>query len=242
MGPDKGRLSKRHGATSIGQFREDGYLPEALVNYLALLGWAYDGATDLFTVEDLVKKFSLDKVSSTPAVFDYPKLQWMNGEYVKQITLGDRVGLVMPHLEKAGLIEPPLDDDARSYVEKVVEVVGERLKVGEQIVDLAGFFFQDKLEYDPDAAEKFLKPHYVGPALKILEERLRALEDFDAAAIEPVMRGLATEMGLKARDLFQPVRIALTGSRHSPGLFEVMSLLGKEKTLSRLATARHTFS
>ena len=242
MGPDKGRLSKRHGATSIGQFRHDGYLPEALVNYLALLGWAYDGATDLFTVEELKEKFSLDKVSSTPAVFDYPKLQWMNGEYMKQRPVAERVAIVVPHLAKAGLVKTPLDDDGRTFVAKVVEVVGERLKVGEQIVELAGFFFRDKVEYDPQAAEKFLKAHYVGPALKILEERLRGLEEFNEAAIEPVMRGLVSEMGLKARDLFQPVRIALTGSRHSPGLFEVMTLLGKDKTLSRLETARHKFA
>jgi glutamyl-tRNA synthetase len=242
MGPDKGRLSKRHGATSIGQFKQDGYLPEALVNYLALLSWAFDGATDLFTVEDLKRKFSLEKVSSTPAVFDYPKLQWMNGEYMKQRSIGDRVDLVVPHLERAGLVKSPLDDDTRSFVEKVVEVVGERLKVGEQIVDLAGFFFKDEVEYDPAAAEKFLRPLHVGPAFKILEERLRALEEFDETTIDPVMRGLVSEMGLKARDLFQPVRIALTGSRKSPGLFEVMVILGKDKTLERLEIARHKFT
>lgn len=242
MGPDKSRLSKRHGATSIRQFELDGYLPDALVNYLALLGWAYDGATDMFEMEDLISKFSLEKVSSTPAVFDYAKLQWMNGEYMKRRSPHERLALAIPHLEKAGLIRTPLDEGMRSYVEKVVEVVGERLKVGRQIVDLAGFFLRDEIEYDPEAAQAFLTRHYVGPAFRILEERLRDLETFDVSTVEAVMRGLASEMGLKAGDMFQPVRIALTGSRHSPGLFEVMALLGKDRVLRRIEAARTRFS
>ncbi len=242
LGEDKTRLSKRHGATSVGQFKTDCYLPEAMVNYLALLGWAYDDKTELFSRDDLVQKFSLERVSSTGAVFDYAKLQWMNAEYMKHRSLDDKVTLVLPHLEAAGLITSPLDDEMMQFIRQLVEVVGERVKVANQIPEHVGFFFTEDVDYDPEAAEKFLKQHYVGPAFKILEERLSALEEFEQATIEPVMRGLVSEMGMKARDLFQPVRVALTGTRQSPGLFEVMVLLGKDKVLARLRRARKEFS
>jgi glutamyl-tRNA synthetase len=242
MGPDRARLSKRHGATSVGQFRDDGYVPEAMVNYLALLGWAYDDTTTLFEVKDLISKFSLDRVSSTPAVFDYAKLQWINGEHMKKRSVEDRVALVLPHLEKAGLVSAPLDDARRTYVAKVVEVVGERLKLAGQIVELAAFFFTDEVDYDSAAAEKFLKRHYIGPAFRLLEDRFAQLDEFTAAAIEPVMRGLVSDMGLKTGDLFQPVRVALTGSRHSPDLLQLMEVLGEEQVVKRLQHARHTFA
>jgi glutamyl-tRNA synthetase len=242
MGPDKARLSKRHGATAIGQFKADGYLPEAMINYFALLGWAYDDSTTLFEVQDLVSKFSLDKVSSTPAVFDYGKLQWINGEHMKKRPVEDRIGLVVPHLERAGLISAPVDHEKWAYVARVVDVVGERLKLGGQIVELAAFFFKDEVEYDSDAAEKFLKRHYIGAAFRLLEDRLEKLDDFTAATVEPVMRGLVSEMGLKTGDLFQPVRVAMTGARHSPDLLRLMEVLGKEQVLRRLRRARHTFA
>jgi glutamyl-tRNA synthetase len=241
MGPDKARLSKRHGATSVAQFRQDGYLPEALVNYLALLGWAYDDTAQIFSRDDLVSKFSLDRVGSTAAIFDYEKLQWMNGEYMKKKSMDEKADMVIPYLEKEGLISSPVEEELRAYTKRVVEVVGDRLKMAKQIGDLAGFFFMGEIEYDRDAAEKLLKRHYVGAAFRILEERLKALEEFDVAGIETVLRSLASEMGLKARDLFQPVRVALTGSRFSPGLFESMELLGRERVLERLLKARRTF-
>jgi glutamyl-tRNA synthetase len=242
MGTDGSRLSKRHGATSVGQFSEDGYLPEALVNYLALLGWAYDDKSELFDREDLIEKFSLEKVSSKSAVFDYDKLQWMNAEYMKHRKLDDKVELAIPHLEKSGLVDPPVEGEARTYVGRVVEALGDRLKIAKQIPELAAFFFKDRVEYETEAAEKFLKRHYVGPAFKLLEERLRKLGTFDQSTIEPVMKGLVSEMGLKTGDLFQPVRVALTGSRHSPGIYDVMMVLGKERVLARLDRARHEFS
>ena len=120
--------------------------------------------------------------------------------------------------------------------------MGDRLKIATQITGLAGFFFKDTVDYDPEAAEKFLKRHYIGPAFKLLEERLRDLDPFDQTTIEPVMKGLVSEMGLKTGDLFQPVRVALTGSRQSPGIYDVMMVLGKDRVLARLDHARHTFA
>jgi glutamyl-tRNA synthetase len=241
MGADGTRLSKRHGATAVGQFKEDGYLPEAMVNYLALLGWAFDDRTEIFTGGDLVAKFSLEKVSSKAAVFDYDKLRWMNAEYMKRRPVDDRVDLVVPHMERAGLIRMPVDEKTRSYLKRVVEVLGDRLKVAYEAPELASFFFVEPVVYDAQAAEKFLKRHYISPAFRLLEERLKAVDPFDPCGIEPVMKGLAAEMGLKTGDLFQPVRVALTGSRHSPGIYEVMTVLGKDRVLARLEQARHTF-
>jgi glutamyl-tRNA synthetase len=242
MGPDKARLSKRHGSTSIQQFMDDGYLPEAMVNYLALLGWSYDDSAQLFTIDDLVEKFSLERVSDNAAIFDYKKLQWMNGEYMKKRPVEERVQLVMPHLVAAGLVEEPVDGDRLAFVRKAVEVVGERLKMAADIVELSDFFFKDEVEYEEKAAEKFLTRHYVGPAFRMLEDRLEKLHAYNELGIEEVMRGLATEMGLKAGELIHPVRVALTGRRNSPGIFEVMALLGKEKVLERLRRARKTYA
>jgi len=237
MGPDKTRLSKRHGATSIGQFRADGYLPEALVNYLALLGWSYDDATTFFERDDLIRKFSLAKVSSTPAVFDYAKLQWLNGEYMKRKGSSEKVDIVLPHLVAAGLMGEPIDSQVRQYLEQVVTVVGERLKVGNQIVDLADFFFRDEIMYEGEV-EDILKRHYVPAVLSLLENRLSGLDTFEASAIEHVMRGLVSEMGMKTGDLFQPVRVALTGKKHSPDLLKIMEVLGRDRVLKRLRLAR----
>lgn len=242
MGPDKTRLSKRHGATSVAQFEIDGYLPEAMANYLALLGWSYDAESSLFEVADLIQKFSLEKVSATPAVFDYQKLQWMNGEYMRKRPRGDKTDLVIPHLQKAGLVGSEVDAETREYIGRVVDVVGERLRLGRQIVDLAAFFFKDQVESAPADKEEFLKRHYVPAVFRVLEDKLRQLEVFDVASVEAAMRGLATEMSLKPGDLFQPVRVALTGSRSSPGLFECMAVLGKDRVLARLEAARKAAS
>jgi glutamyl-tRNA synthetase len=242
MGPDKARLSKRHGSTSVAQFRDEGYLPEAMVNYLALLGWSYDDSTQLFTLEELIERFSLKRVSDTPAIFDYKKLQWMNGEYMKRKPAEERVQLVMPYLKEAGLVRDPVDGKVLAYVRRVVEVVGDRLKMAKDIVELSDFFFVEDVTYEEKAAEKFLKRHYVGPAFRILEDRLGKLHAYNEIGIEELMRELAAEMGLKAGELIHPVRVALTGRRHSPGIFEIMTLLGKERVLERLRKARMAFA
>jgi glutamyl-tRNA synthetase len=241
MGADGTRLSKRHGATAVGQFREDGYLPEAMVNYLALLGWSYDDRSEVFGIDELITKFTLEKVGSKAAVFDYGKLRWMNAEYMKHEPTAAKTELVIPHLEKAGLVTGPVGEEMRLYIERVVEALGDRLKVANDFPGLAGFFFTDKVEYEPEASEEFLRRHYVGPAFKILEARLSDLEPFDQSTIEPVMKGLVSEMALKTGDLFQPVRVALTGSRHSPGIYDVMRVLGRGRVLARLEGARRAF-
>lgn len=238
MGPDRSRLSKRHGATSIGQFRKDGYLPETMVNYLALLGWSYDDSTTIFSKDELVEKFSLSKVSSTPAVFDYAKLQWLNSEYMKMKSSEEKVDLVLSHLRRAGLVSE-VDENMRDYIRRVVELLGERLRVAKQVTELASYFFVEKLEYDQGIVSQMVSQHHVVPILKFLEDRLSKIEDFSSITIESVMRGLVAEMGIKVSEVYQPARFAVTGLKHSPDLARVMEIVGKERVLVRLRDLRH---
>ncbi|MGQ9603905.1 MAG: glutamate--tRNA ligase [bacterium] len=238
MGPDRSRLSKRHGATSIGQFRKDGYLPETMVNYLALLGWSYDDSTTIFSKDELVEKFSLSKVSSTPAVFDYAKLQWLNCEYMKRKSSEEKVDLVLSHLKGAGLVSE-VDQSMRDYIRRVVEVLGERLRIAKQVTELASYFFVENLDYDQEIVSQMVSQHHVVPILKFLEDRLSKIEDFSSISIESVMRGLVAEMGVKASEVYQPARFAVTGLKHSPDLARVMEIIGKERVLVRLRDLRH---
>lgn len=238
MGPDRSRLSKRHGATSIGQFRKDGYLPETMVNYLALLGWSYDDSTTIFSKDELVEKFSLSRVSSTPAVFDYAKLQWLNSEYMKMKSSEEKVDLVLSHLRGAGLVSE-VDQSMRDYIRRVVEVLGERLRIAKQVAELASYFFVEKLDYDQEIISQMVSQHHIVPILKFLEGRLSKIEDFSSITIESVMRGLVAEMGVKVSEVYQPARFAVTGLKHSPDLARVMEIIGKERVLVRLRDLRH---
>ncbi len=224
FGQDGKKLSKRHGATGIDEFRDAGYLPEALLNFLALLGWAPDGETTLMSRDELVERFSLERVSPSPAQFDYAKLDWMNGVYLRELSeeeLGHRLVL--------WLGEHGYDWDAE-LVARTVPLVQEKIAKLSDYPEFAGFFFG---EVEPAAAEL----DGGGPMLAAAEEALGSLEPFDAAAIEAALRGAADRLGLKPRQAFQPIRVAVTGSRVSPGLFESIELLGRETTLRRLRTA-----
>ncbi len=237
LGPDRTKLSKRHGATSISQYRDDGYLPDALVNYLVLLGWAYDGTQQIFSREELVEKFSLEKVSKNPAVFDPEKLLWMNGFYVRALGLDELTALAAEHLMRAGLLpEAPAAPDM-PRLRRIVALFRERMHTVKDIVNLADFFFSEDVAYDAEAFERFMRHDYVRTALAELRRRLERTEPFTAEQVEAVIRGYAAEVGRKAGEVIHPVRVALTGRTASPGLFEVVELLGKAVTCSRLGVA-----
>ena len=219
LGTDGKKLSKRHGAQSVEDFRAEGYIPEALVNFLARLGWAYDDKTEVFSREDLVRLFTLDRVSSSPAVFDYEKLAWLNGVHLRNLPPDEYGDRVVTYLREQGIEwEEELVRRAAPLVQEKVETLG-------QFPDYVRFFFE---EVEPDPA--LLDSTVLGAAAETLAE----LEPFDAASIERALRSLAERLGLKARDAFQPIRVAVTGSKISPGLFESIELLGREKTLTRL--------
>ena len=220
LGTDGKKLSKRHGAQSVEDFRAEGYIPEALVNFLARLGWAYDDKTEVFSREDLVRLFTLDRVSSSPAVFDYEKLAWLNGVHLRNLPPDEYGDRVVTYLREQGIEwEEELVRRAAPLVQEKVETLG-------QFPDYVRFFFE---EVEPDPA--LLDSTVLGAAAETLAE----LEPFDAASIERALRSLAERLGLKARDAFQPIRVAVTGSKISPGLFESIELLGREKTLTRLS-------
>jgi glutamyl-tRNA synthetase len=236
LGSDGTRLSKRHGATSVTEYRDSGYLPAAMVNFLALLGWAFDGDREIFTLEELTQVFSLDRVSKSPAIFNHDKLEWMNGEYFRALPLSTRVDLVLEHVRKVrALPESALAD--RAMLERAVTAVGDRMKRPEHFLDYAAWLFVETVE--PEAApwaEILAKP--LAPArLRKLADAIARVEPFDHDPIEQAARGVATAEGVKAGEVIMPARIALTGKKVSPGIFDVILLLGREKTVKRLADA-----
>ncbi len=237
LGPDRTKLSKRHGATSIGQYRDDGYLPDALVNYLVLLGWAYDATQQIFSREELIEKFTLEKVSKNPAVFDPEKLLWMNGHYLRETDVKTLAGLAVEHLARAGLVSGAPDEHEMAHIERIVGLLRERMHTMKDIVAQGGFFFTGEVLYDPEAFEKFLTRDYVLEALRDVRRRLEETSPFAAVEIEKVLRGYAAEVGRKAGDIIHPVRVAVTGRAASPGIFEVLEVLGKDVTCSRLDAA-----
>ncbi len=237
LGPDRSKLSKRHGAVSVMEYRDKGYLPEAMANFLALLGWSLDEKTEIFSKEELVRDFTLERVSRTAAIFNLQKLDWMNGVYIRKLALDDFTRRAMPFLEK-GLppsVKRPLPVD---YVRETMTLVQERARTLAELPELVEFFFVDELDYDP--ALLIGKNTDRETAIRVLGvslERLRSQEPFDAASLEAMLRPLAEEMGLKTGQLFGTLRTAVTGRTATPPLFQTMAVLGKERCLNRIAGA-----
>jgi len=221
-GADGRKLSKRHGATGVDEFRKAGYVPDALVNFLALLGWAPDGETTIMSRDELIERFSLERVTPSPAQFDYAKLDWMNGVYLRAMPEQDFAHALLLYLGEQGY-----DWDAE-LVRKAAPLVQEKISKLGEFPDFAGFLFHDVEVADLDGDK---------PVVAAARDALAELEPFEAASIEAALRAVLERLGLKPRQGFQPIRIAVTGSKISPGLFESIELLGREKTLSRLSAA-----
>ncbi len=233
LGADRSRLSKRHGATSVLAFREQGFLPEAMVNYLARLGWSH-GDQEIFSREELVQHFDLAHVGSAGAIFDRTKLEWLSGEWMKRLPAEQLAEQLAERLKKVPSLDkwqPQMSESA--WLARVAESLKERAKTMAEMAQMSSFFFVEPELYDPLAAAKFLTPEAV-PRLRLLIKRLEAQEPFEPEVLETLYRGLAAELDLKLVDLAQLTRIALTGKSASPPIFQVATLLGKEKTLARL--------
>jgi glutamyl-tRNA synthetase len=230
LGADRSRLSKRHGATSVQAYREQGILPEALVNYLARLGWSH-GDQEIFTRAELVERFDIKDVSSSGAVFDQAKLEWLSQEYIKA-SPGPRLAeLVRPLLAEAGL---PAPDDAR--LAAMLETLRERAKTLREMVDVGRFYFERPAAFDDKARAKLFTADGA-KRLRLVMERLSAVEPFTATALEGLYREMVAALGLKLVDLAQLTRLAVTGRTASPPLFDVLALLGREEVLARLRAA-----
>jgi glutamyl-tRNA synthetase len=224
LGPDGRKLSKRHGAVSVEEFRTEGYFAPAVLNYLALLGWSYDDRRELFTREELVDLFSLDRVGASPAVFDYQKLKHLNGVYLRALPPDDYADVLLAYVREQGY------DWDEELVRRAAPLVQEKIATLGEFPEFAGFLFEP---VEPDRALF----DGSGPLLQEARTILAELEPFDAARIEESLRALAERLGLKPREAFQPIRVAVTGSKVSPGLFESIELLGRDETLARLARA-----
>ena len=235
LGADKKRLSKRHGATSVTEYARQGYLPEAMFNFLALLGWSPGNDQELFTREALVQAFALDGISGGNAVFNVEKLDWFNQQHIMRLAPDDLAVRVKPWLVAAGLWHDDYLDDRRAWFFAVLELLRPRAKRLDDFVAQGLFFLTDAIEFDPAAVEKHLEVPGMADHLAALESALSALEVFDPATTEAAVRQVAEARGLKAGTLIHAVRVAMTGKTVSPGLFDVLALLGRDRVRARLA-------
>ncbi len=232
LGPDGTRLSKRHGALSILAYRDEGYLPQAMRNYLVRLGWSY-GDQEIFSLEEMIEKFDLSRVSKSPARFDPDKLLALNAHYLRQEPTERLAELVRPFLKNLG-VEPPEPQDPKFL--KAVETVKPRARTLKEMAQMMLFYFVPEITYEEKAARKFLTPKIV-PILAELITELENLPSFEEKDLERLFRGLAEKHQIKLKHIAQPVRVALTGRTVSPGLFEIMDVLGRETVLKRLRKA-----
>ena len=236
LGPDRSKLSKRHGATAITENREQGYLPEAMFNFLVLLGWALDDKTELLTREEIIKHFSLERISRTAAVFNKDKLDWMNGVYLRGLSLEEFVRRAIPFLERdlpMG-INRPLDI---GYIRQFAPLVQERARTLAETPQLSEFFFIDKLEYDSGLLLSKIDKAEAIKSLQASVASMDSLKDWNAASLEAVFRPLAEELKLKTSVFFGLLRVAVTGRTAAPPLFQTMEVLGKGRCLKRLQSA-----
>jgi glutamyl-tRNA synthetase len=230
LGADNKRLSKRHGATSVVAYKDKGYLPEAIINFLSRLGWSH-GDQEIFTKSELIEKFTLDNVGKSAAVFNEEKLEWLNSWYIKNEPPEKIAGLVLPLLKEKGL-----DVELDEKLVKIVIELSQRAKTLNDIADTIGYFYAEEIEYDEKAANKFLTPEIL-PVLQDITDRLSQLSDFNMDEMHKIFDQVMEERELKLGKIAQPVRVALTGGTVSPGIFEVMDILGKDEVLRRLNAA-----
>ncbi len=224
LGEDGKKLSKRHGAVSVEEFRAQGYLPEAIVNYLALLGWSLDAESTIIPPAELVRGFDIDRIGNSAATFDYAKLEWMNGVYLRELPPAEYADRLVAYLRETGF------EGDEQIVRAAAPLVQEKIATLGQFPEFAGFLFE---RVAPDPAEL----DGAGPVLAAAAEALAATEPFTAEPIEAALRGMAERLELKPRNAFGPLRLAITGSKISPGLFESIELLGRDETLARLSAA-----
>ena len=234
-GSDGKRLSKRHGATSVEAYRDLGYLPEAIMNYLALLGWSLDGETTLIDAETLKANFSLDRISKNAAIFDVEKLEWMNGVYIREMTPEQFLVRMMPWLENAGLTTVRDAEDRGEWFLRLAPLVSERIKRMDEIVPMVSFLFGDVTPSEP-AVAKTLAKDGAREALVAASGVLETVE-WNTESIEAALRELPERIGLKPKVIFQAIRVAVTGELVSPPIFESLELLGRETSLKRLSDA-----
>jgi glutamyl-tRNA synthetase len=234
FGKDRARLSKRHGATAVIDYQKQGFLKSALINYLALLGWTYNGVQEFFTLEELIEKFSLEKISKTAAIFDLEKLTWMNGHYIRQLPLDELTELTLPYLTEANLISDEEGLEKYSWIKEIVRLHQERMFTLSEISFLTRYFFEEEVQIEEKLWEKYLRKPGVKEILLAVREKISKNPIFEAGFLEQVIREVAAELEIGAGKVIHPVRVAISGRNFGPGLFEMMEVLGREKVFARL--------
>ncbi|MFN3653502.1 MAG: glutamate--tRNA ligase [Armatimonadota bacterium] len=236
------KLSKRHGAVSVGEYQVQGYLPEALLNYLALLGWAPGGNQELMSRDELIAAFSLSGINAAPSVFDIEKLNWMNGVYIRALPSEELVARALPYLQQAGLVPEQPDAATQEYVTRVLKLEQERLKLLSEAPAATEFFFREEPEYDEKAVGKWLRKPEAPRTLDAISSALAGVTDWSPEPIEAAVRGVMEQLGVKPGEVIHPTRVAATGRTVGPGLFETLWALGKERVLARLRLARERYA
>lgn len=231
LGQDGAKLSKRHGGVSVEEYKREGFLPEALANYLILLGWFPGEDREVLSMDEAVKLFDISDMSDVQAKFDIQKLRWLNGEYIMKKTTEELLPLIKDQLLTAGFDMSGVTDD---YISKLVDLYKIRIKTLRELGDLADWFFKDDFTMDEEGKRKYLDKEENKDNIRIFADRLDGLEDFSHENIEKICRDIAEEKELKAADIIHPTRLAISGKTRGAGLFEVMELLGKEKVIKRM--------
>ncbi|WP_342507180.1 glutamate--tRNA ligase [Sporosarcina sp. FSL K6-2383] len=233
---DRKKLSKRDESIIqfISQYKELGYLPHAMFNFFALLGWSPGGEEEIFSHDELVKLFDESRLSKSPSMFDKQKLTWMNNQYMKQMSLDEVVGFVLPHLQAAGLVNKEMTGEEAVWARDLIALYHDQLSFGAEIVELSAQFFTEELEYDEES-RVVLAGEQVPEVMASFQAQLEALESFDAASIKDAIKAVQKETGHKGKNLFMPIRVVTTGQMHGPELQSSIALIGKEKSIARVA-------
>lgn len=236
LGKDRSKMSKRHGATSVERYRNLGYLPEAIVNYLALLGWSPGGEQEFFSLDELVEHFSMDRVAKSPAVFDVDKLNYISAQYIKKASPEVVTELAMPHLKTAGYIGDEISVEKKAWLVAVIGELQEYISHGAEIVNHIDIFFNEDITFENEEATEVLRDATIPQVMESFREKLQTLDIVDAIAVKALLKSITKELKLGGKKVFMPIRVALTGKMHGPDLDKIIVLIGRERILARLAT------
>lgn len=234
LGKDRTKMSKRHGATSVEQYRDLGYLPEAVVNFLALLGWSPSGEQEILSRHELIEQFSLEHVAKNPAVFDIDKLNWINSQYLKQLDVQSLTRLALPHLIRSGLVVEPISSDQQEWLTQVVSAVRDYISYVAQIPEHAAVFFQDEFEFENEEAAQVLKDTEVPLVMENFLDKISSSKTISPAEVQAALKSVGKELKLGGKKVFMPIRVALTGKMHGPELIALIPLIGVSRTINRI--------
>lgn len=234
LGSDRTKMSKRHGATSVVQYMEEGYLPEALINFLVLLGWSPGGEEEIFTLDEIIGKFSLDHVSKRPAVFDLDKLNWINGAYIRKTDLDKLTKLAIPFLQKAGFLDEVVGDEQYAWVKKIVACLQEKIHYLSEIVGYMELFVDKEVSFESEETKAILQEEQVPELIEAFKVKINEMEQLEASEIKKALKEIGKETGIKGKKLFMPLRVAVTGRTQGPEIDQVIAVLGKDLLAERL--------